>query len=406
VEPTTWNAGGGTVLGINAPSGFNGNFLDFHLNGAASVFSVNSGGQVNIGAIGFANFSNQFNFTIGATNVYNIAGTLIRLNSQVILGWTASATGYAATDIGFSRASAGTLQLGLGQTANNNGTLNLATVNIIGDTVATASSPQLLVTTPPYTAGTGSTNQPVAYFDSGTLEPTTWNTNGTVLGINAPASYGGNFLDCRSNGGSSLFAVNSNGAVAMGALSIQPVSNAYFEFLVSGTVSHFFGLGYTRIGSTNLLGWASGNALTAIDCCFNRLSAGILQLHNAQAAGSAGSLKLAHVLGGSTTPTSVAGTGAGTAPTIAIGGSDSSGSISVTTGAAPAASSGIVTLTFSAAYPAAPFLSLTPTNAAAAMLTGAGAVYITKTAGGFTLNAGATALAASTAYTWDFLAIG
>jgi hypothetical protein len=36
----------GTEFGINAPSGFTGNFIDLHLNGASSAFSVNSTGAV------------------------------------------------------------------------------------------------------------------------------------------------------------------------------------------------------------------------------------------------------------------------------------------------------------------------------------------------------------------------
>lgn len=42
---TTWSTNG-TFLGVNAASGFSGLFLDFHVNGAASVFSVASNGAV------------------------------------------------------------------------------------------------------------------------------------------------------------------------------------------------------------------------------------------------------------------------------------------------------------------------------------------------------------------------
>lgn len=44
-EPTTWSTSG-TELGMNAPSGFAGNFLDFYVNGGASVFSINASGTV------------------------------------------------------------------------------------------------------------------------------------------------------------------------------------------------------------------------------------------------------------------------------------------------------------------------------------------------------------------------
>jgi hypothetical protein len=43
--PTTWSASG-TYWGINAVSGFAGNFIDLHLNGGGSLFTVTSGGHV------------------------------------------------------------------------------------------------------------------------------------------------------------------------------------------------------------------------------------------------------------------------------------------------------------------------------------------------------------------------
>jgi hypothetical protein len=42
---TTWSTSG-TFHGINSAAGFAGNFLDFHINGGASVFSVSAGGQL------------------------------------------------------------------------------------------------------------------------------------------------------------------------------------------------------------------------------------------------------------------------------------------------------------------------------------------------------------------------
>lgn len=43
--PTTWSTGG-TYIGWNAASTFTGNWLDFHVNGGASVFSINYQGNV------------------------------------------------------------------------------------------------------------------------------------------------------------------------------------------------------------------------------------------------------------------------------------------------------------------------------------------------------------------------
>lgn len=43
-QPTTWSTAG-TLRGDNAPAGFTGNFIDEHVNGAASVFAVNQAGS-------------------------------------------------------------------------------------------------------------------------------------------------------------------------------------------------------------------------------------------------------------------------------------------------------------------------------------------------------------------------
>jgi hypothetical protein len=47
--PTTFSAAG-TELGINSPSGFTGNFLDLHVNGGASIASINYLGALSLGS--------------------------------------------------------------------------------------------------------------------------------------------------------------------------------------------------------------------------------------------------------------------------------------------------------------------------------------------------------------------
>jgi hypothetical protein len=49
--PSTWSTSG-TQFGINAASGFAGNFLDFHVNGGVSLFSVSNAGAVSSGGVG------------------------------------------------------------------------------------------------------------------------------------------------------------------------------------------------------------------------------------------------------------------------------------------------------------------------------------------------------------------
>lgn len=67
-SPSTWSTAG-TYLGFNAPSAFTGNFLDFHVNGGASVYKLTYQGNLTVNTL-----------TTGVVNgstVPNTAGTLV-----------------------------------------------------------------------------------------------------------------------------------------------------------------------------------------------------------------------------------------------------------------------------------------------------------------------------------------
>jgi Protein of unknown function (DUF1565) len=114
--------------------------------------------------------------------------------------------------------------------------------------------------------------------------------------------------------------------------------------------------------------------------------------------------------GSSSAPTAVAGAGAGGTPgtpTLSAGSTDISGNVSITTGTLPSASAVVITVTFNkAAFTNAPFVELTPANAATALLSGATMVYLSATTGTFVINAGATGLVAATAYSWNYHVMG
>jgi hypothetical protein len=302
-------------------------------------------------------------------------------------------------DTVLNRLSAGILQLNAGAVAGNTGTLNLGELQLIGGTPA-ASTSQLLCTTAPYTAGTGSTNSPVAYLDSGTVEPTTWSTAGTVLGMNAPSGFTGNFLDCHVNGAGSVFNVSSTGAIS--AINLGNVLRV--------TTANVPVPGLAML--TNCCIQWTGNTVSPGDTMITRVSAGTVQI-GTTAANSLGSLKASQLIGGSAIPTIAAGTGAGTTPTIALatGSSNLAGQISVTVGTAPAgANAAIVTATLGGAYAFTnpPFVVLTPANPAAAALSGSGGtqIYVTSTTTTFTLNSGANALTAAAQYVFNYSIIG
>jgi len=105
-------------------------------------------------------------------------------------------------------------------------------------------------------------------------------------------------------------------------------------------------------------------------------------------------------------PTWVAGTGAGTSPTVTANANnnDVSGYISITPGSTPAASAVVATATFGTAYATLPKCSLWPANAAASALTGTASAYIPIPSAdtAFAIESGAAALSASTLYTWGY----
>ena len=113
--------------------------------------------------------------------------------------------------------------------------------------------------------------------------------------------------------------------------------------------------------------------------------------------------------GATVAPTSVAGTGAGTSPTISISGSTLDGSITITTGTSPAGSNAIIaTMTFFAGttFSNTCFPVLQPANAVTAALSAGNSIYTSGSSTGWSIRSGSTALAASTTYVWYYHVMG
>jgi len=95
-----------------------------------------------------------------------------------------------------------------------------------------------------------------------------------------------------------------------------------------------------------------------------------------------------------------AGSGAGTSPTVSLtGATDLKGTINVSTGTSPAASSVIATITFGTPYQSGPTCTVTPASATAV------GTFYSPSAGtsSFTIKSLATALTASTAYIYSYI---
>jgi hypothetical protein len=147
---------------------------------------------------------------------------------------------------------------------------------------------------------------------------------------------------------------------------------------------HYMGLQVTNSGNVGI-GTSSPNATLEVVGSINATS-------NITVAG--------HIISSGATPTITAGSGAGTSPTVSISGNDITGTISITTGTSPAAST-LATITFSTAYGTAPNVLLTPVGSVSASIQyNLGSSSTTN----FTLNTG-TAPAASTTYTYKYFVI-
>lgn len=105
--------------------------------------------------------------------------------------------------------------------------------------------------------------------------------------------------------------------------------------------------------------------------------------------------------------TIAAGTGAGTSPTISVSGHQQAGTITLTTGAAPAANANVAVITYTAAFPFNKgTVVLSPANKAAAQAVGVYANQSSSSTSQFTVSVGDTALAASTQYIWNYIIMG
>lgn len=103
------------------------------------------------------------------------------------------------------------------------------------------------------------------------------------------------------------------------------------------------------------------------------------------------------------TPTVVAGTGAGTSPTVSVTSNGRQLQLTVTTGTLPTGTNATVaTITLANALWYTPLPIFTPANSTTALLSGASMVYMTSTGtANVTITSGTTALTAATTYVWN-----
>ena len=115
----------------------------------------------------------------------------------------------------------------------------------------------------------------------------------------------------------------------------------------------------------------------------------------------AGPVRAQHFVGAiaGSAPTIGGGTGAGSAPSVSVAGTDSAMSVSVTPGSGAVSNSNIASVTFGTPFSAPPLCVFSPANAAAATAVG---IYISSGSGtNVALMSSTTALATGTQYAWN-----
>jgi len=115
-----------------------------------------------------------------------------------------------------------------------------------------------------------------------------------------------------------------------------------------------------------------------------------------------GSTSTIHLIGTSTAPSIIAGTGAGTSPAGTVSGSDLAGILRLLTGTTPTANAPIATLTFKLPYSTIPAVILYPYSSASAQLTGSYSIFVTSSTTSFTAFSGNIGLPASTQFSWSY----
>lgn len=177
-QPTNWHPSG-TPLGMNVPAGFGGNFLDFHINGAASIFTINS-----IGGISGA----QFNASNSQAIINNLGSLMLRNTAAASTGmicWSSTAVAGGANDTVLSRSAASTLQLGTTSSSPANGYASLRLGQVLGGSGAPTIAAGAAAGTGPTVSVTGNNNAGQISITVGTsptagvLATITFNANGT-----------------------------------------------------------------------------------------------------------------------------------------------------------------------------------------------------------------------------------
>jgi hypothetical protein len=188
-----------------------------------------------------------------------------------------NATGLPFSSIASATNTAAAMVIGTGASLTTSGTGTIATTTQFTNSAAGAlSQAAMTLSGAPVTGGSGTTTFPLFYLNSGAA-PTTFSTNGTIEGINAPSGFTGNFIDYHLNGGASVASISSAGALVLSsnvnAASITAASNMTAKNYLAG--SNCSGVGTAANPSVASCGSSSAGAFS----CATNASTGTCQVN-------------------------------------------------------------------------------------------------------------------------------
>jgi hypothetical protein len=134
-----------------------------------------------------------------------------------------------------------------------------------------ASTPVIMATGTIFTGGTTSTTQPYVKFEPSGTTSNSWNTAGTMLGINGPSGFTGSLIDLQTNA-TSRFSVSGTGSV-----------NAVVFGITGGATAAMSASGF-GLGSSARINFSSiGNSQAGFDTSLVRIAPAVLKVANATA---------------------------------------------------------------------------------------------------------------------------
>ena len=133
--------------------------------------------------------------------------------------------------------------------------------------------------------GASSNNPQLLLNPTGTTLSTTWSPSGTGIGVNAPASFGGNLLDLQVNG-TRQANVASNGDPRFGAFGTQAYAGGFIVTTntAGNAYSGYWGNDKLQVAPTMGIGWGSSNGYDSASLSLFRDAANTLAQRNGTSA--------------------------------------------------------------------------------------------------------------------------